>query len=90
MSPGTASVRGRTEGGSAHRQEGGSGEHRRDSLPARRPAQDIKGRPDPDSGPHTVGEIPDGGKNMHRFPQEPAPGTGSPESCPGEALLWPS
>ena len=78
------------QGGSAYRQDGGSGEAHRDALTARRPAKDSKGRPDPGSGAHTVGEIPDGERTSTSFPQEPVLGIGSPVSCPGEVLLWQS
>ena len=88
VAPGTPSRRGGMQGGSAHRQDGGSGEAHGDALTARRPAQDLKDRPHPGSGAHTVRESRDGEGTRNSFPQEPVPATGCPVSCPGEVLLW--
>ena len=76
------------QGGSAHRQDGGSGEAHGGALTARRPAKVSKGRPDPGSGSHAVRESRDGEGTRNSFPQEPVPATGSPVSCPGEVLPW--
>ena len=76
------------QGGSAHRQDGGSGEAHGDALTARRPAQDLKDRPHPGSGAKNVRESPDEEGTPNGIPKTPDPRDASPESCPGEALLW--